>query len=76
MEMRDIPNLHMDFSSARTVDPYVGLTTPPRVLTLDEQFPHIEDPDEFEAESAPKHSGGDYARGGQNGYVTPVKGQK
>ena len=76
MGVRDLPNLHMDFVPNRTVDPYVGLSTPPRTLTLEEQFPHIEDPDELESEDSPKHGRVGLAEGVQNGFVTPVRGHK
>ena len=54
---RHMPNLHDDDVLAGMQDTYVGLTTPPRVLTLDERpFPTLEvndlmtEADESEAE--------------------------
>ncbi|ELT89476.1 hypothetical protein CAPTEDRAFT_196550, partial [Capitella teleta] len=57
MGIRDLPKLHLDsFQSEKAAEAYYGLSTPPRVLTMDDHFPHIEERDDqyFSEEETPK----------------------
>jgi hypothetical protein len=73
MAVRDLPNLHFDFGPQENMaESYVGLSTPPRVLTMEERFPHIEDPEDryyASEDNTPKRR----PQPVQNGYVTPVR---